>query len=321
MRKENVFFTRLQHPNEKDIAMKYWILIILCFCFYSCGDEGIEDVLQGLSAPSAPDVAITGVPPEIQSMVWDRFGTREELIAELADIQQGDHNWQERIGWYIRVISKMDRKRIYYNRYINAGGIAIVGNQTVNNQYFLMAKEIVLRMTKKHPEIRAQLLPRHEFYLVLLEAHTRSWELPEFLYLPFEDNKGGSCGGLQCWSRVGYGYDNVRPMSVFVHEFGHAIHLAINGNTQDSRLNPPLDPTFDARLKLAYENALEFGIWSGLYAEKNKDEYWAEGVHTWFYDIGPDRQFPTYADFATHDPLLDELLDEWFAKDSFHGEY
>ena len=301
--------------------MKYWILIILCFCFYSCGDEGIEDVLQGLSAPSAPDVAITGVPPEIQSLVWDRFGTREELIAELADIQQGDHNWQERIGWYIRVISKMDRKRIYYNRYINAGGIAIVGNETVNNQYFLMAKEIVLRMTKKHPKLRGQLLPRHEFYLILLNKTSYASELPEYLYNPYPDDNAGRCGGLRCWSTVGYEYDNVRPMSVFVHEFGHAIHLSINGNTQDSRLNAPLDPTFDARLQQAYENALELGIWSGLYAEKNKEEYWAEGVQLWFYEIGPDKQFPTHADFAARDPLLAKLLDEWFAKDTFRGVY
>ena len=301
--------------------MKYWILIILCFCFYGCGDEGLEDVLQGLPAPSAPDVVITSVPPEIQSMVWDRFGSREELIAKLADIQQGDHNWQERIGWYLRVISKMDRKRLYYNRYINAGGIAVVGNETVNDQYFLMAKRIVLRMTKKHPEIRGQLLPRYKFYLVLLRERSNSWELPEYLYSPYTDTVAGRCAGLSCWGIVGYGYNNRQPMTVFVHEFAHAIHLAINGNMDDTRLNPPLDPTFDARLKHAYENALEHGIWSGLYAETDKEEYWAEGVHTWFYDIGPDRPFPTHADFAAHDSLLAELLEEWFAKDSFFRRY
>ena len=304
--------------------MKYWILIILCFCFYGCGDEGIEDVLQGLPAPSAPDVVITSVPPEIQSMVWDRFGSREELIAKLADIQQGDHNWQERIGWYLRVISKMDRKRLYYNRYINAGGIAIVANLSVNDQYLFMANDIVLRMTQKHPEIREQLLPRYEFYLVLLSENARPWEMPEKLYIPADpkyENKAGRCGGLRCWSIVGYGYNNRQPMTVFVHEFAHAIHLAINGNMDDTRLNPPLDPTFDAHLKHAYENALEHGIWSDLYAETSYSEYWAEGVEAWFYDIGPDRPFPTHADFDARDPLLAKLIDEWFAKDSFFGAY
>ena len=301
--------------------MKYWILIILCFCFYGCGDEGIEDVLQGLPAPSAPDVVITSVPPEIQSMVWDRFGSREELIAKLADIQQGDHNWQERIGWYLRVISKMDRKRLYYNRYINAGGIAIVANLSVNDQYLFMANDIVLRMTQKHPEIRGQLLPRYKFYLVLLRERSNSWELPEYLYYPYTDTMAGRCAGLSCWGTVGYGYNNRQPMTVFVHEFAHAIHLAINGNMDDTRLNPPLDPPFDARLKHAYENALEHGIWLGLYAETSKEEYWAEGVHTWFYDIGPDRPFPTHADFAARDPLLAKLIEEWFAKDSFFGAY
>ena len=301
--------------------MKYWALIILCFCFYGCGDEGIQSTLQHLSAPSAPSVEITGVPPEIQSMMWDRFGPREQLIAELADIQQGDHNWQERIDWYLRVISKMDRKRIYYNRYINAGGIAIVGNAAVNDPYFRMAQEIVLRMTKKRPEIREQLLPQYNFYMVLLRERSNSWELPEYLYYPYTDPMAGRCPAIYCWGIVGYGYDNTKPMTVFVHEFAHAIDLAINGNTRDSRLNPPLDPTFDNRLAQAYENAIELGIWSGRYAERNEGEYWAEGVQLWFYDIGPDRPFPTHADFTARDPLLAKLIEEWFAKDSFWGEY
>lgn len=300
--------------------MKYWILIILCLCCYACSEEDIEEVLDPQSVPAAPPLSgvVTSVPPRIASKLWDPFWTRAELIAAIADIEKGEPDWEDRINSHIRLIAKRDRKRLYYNRYINAGGVAIVGNASVADKFFLMAKDIVLRMTKKHPNIRKQLLPRDNFYLVLLRDFARYLEMPEYLWSPQIEFDSGSCQANYCWSIVSYWHTH--PMEVFVHEFAHAIHKAINGNKY-MRLNPALDPTFDGRLQLAYENALELGTWRGLYAEKNYREYWAEGVEAWFYDIGPDREFPTHQAFAARDPMLAELIEEWFHRDMFWGEY
>ena len=74
---------------------------------------------------------------------------------------------------------------------------------------------------------------------------------------------------------------------------------------------------FHKRLEKAYKQAITLGTWKGRYAETNEKEYWAEGVRMWYYDIGPGGEFETHADFAARDPLLAEILDEWFFKDLF----
>lgn len=61
--------------------------------------------------------------------------------------------------------------------------------------------------------------------------------------------------------------------SIFIHEFGHAIH---------ERALARVDPTFDGRLRRAYESALAAGLWKGTYAASNRMEYWAEGTQSWF---------------------------------------
>jgi hypothetical protein len=45
-----------------------------------------------------------------------------------------------------------------------------------------------------------------------------------------------------------------------------------------------VDPTFDARVKRAYDQALAAGLWKGKYASVNHHEYFAEGVQSWFDD-------------------------------------
>jgi hypothetical protein len=45
-----------------------------------------------------------------------------------------------------------------------------------------------------------------------------------------------------------------------------------------------VDPTFDPRLKAAYDSAMKAGLWRGKYAGTNHHEYWAEGVQSWFDD-------------------------------------
>jgi hypothetical protein len=61
--------------------------------------------------------------------------------------------------------------------------------------------------------------------------------------------------------------------NILVHEFGHAIHEA--GMAK-------LDPTFDARLKKCYDEALAAGKWKNTYAAENHKEYFAEAVQSFF---------------------------------------
>jgi peptidyl-prolyl cis-trans isomerase A (cyclophilin A) len=45
-----------------------------------------------------------------------------------------------------------------------------------------------------------------------------------------------------------------------------------------------VDPTFEGRLREAWQDAKEHGLWRGTYAITNPAEYWAEAVQSWFDD-------------------------------------
>jgi hypothetical protein len=72
---------------------------------------------------------------------------------------------------------------------------------------------------------------------------------------------------------LGYPGDPYAAECILIHEFAHNIHLRGMNN---------VDPTFDARLKKAYGEAVKAGLWKGKYAATNHHEYFAEGVQSWF---------------------------------------
>ena len=96
-------------------------------------------------------------------------------------------------------------------------------------------------------------------------------------------------------------------VTVFVHEFAHAINLAI-------RL---LDTTFDDRLDAAYAAAKENGSYFGgvgstHQALRNPYEYWALSASRWFTVFTLEGQEFLHDEFRRQDPLMYELLTEWF---------
>ncbi len=242
----------------------------------------------------------------------------------------------------------------FYTKYIDAGGIAIVANADVSDKDLIQARHAVLTMTSKRPELRDPLKIDHGFYLTLIGPATWPSEIPEILPLNIperfgEDLPHGRCHlslasdltgvrGL-CYAPITYAIIYVEPdepcppdscrcwndycytiwdgprihiyLETFVHEFGHALEDAIR----------VLDPDFHDRLETAYVSAKELGTWAGLYAETNPTEYWAEGCTWWFYGkVSGDVQI-TRQELAERDPLLAELLSEWFPPVSLPWHY
>src|SRR5690606_20483486 len=77
-----------------------------------------------------------------------------------------------------------------------------------------------------------------------------------------------------------------------------------------------VDPTFDVRLKAAYDAALTEGLWKGCYAAINRSEYWAEAVQSWF-DTNRENDHDhnhvnTRAELREYDPRLAKLCEEVF---------
>ena len=77
-----------------------------------------------------------------------------------------------------------------------------------------------------------------------------------------------------------------------------------------------VDPRFESRLQKAYDEALQNGLWTNTYAGTNKEEYWAEGVQSWF-DTNREHDSEhnhvnTRAELKVYDPALAKLLEDVF---------
>ena len=193
----------------------------------------------------------------------------------------------------------------HYTKYINAGGVAIIGGRHVDNRFFYAAQEMVLSITSKRPEVRAFLTPNYGFRMILFASEWGIASLPEVMPAHSSRATLGHCfRGDYCASSVSLRENQLFFSHAFVHEFAHAMHYVIQG----------LDATFQARLETAYENALEVGgFWpEGTYGYTDVYEYWAVGVTTWFDTVA----HPTSSDvlapqFLAKDALLYLLLEEW----------
>ena len=106
-----------------------------------------------------------------------------------------------------------------------------------------------------------------------------------------------------------YGTDVYPYEDIFVHEFAHGV------------LNMGLERQFGGeefrrRLEADYEAAMEAGLWAATYASENPDEYWAEGVQSWFGLNDPPgfihNDVNTRAELEEYDPALAGLIREVF---------
>ncbi len=77
-----------------------------------------------------------------------------------------------------------------------------------------------------------------------------------------------------------------------------------------------VNPTFDTRLKAAYEAAMKAGLWKGKYASVNHHEYFAVGVAAWYghnrFNDFDHNHVHTRAQLLEYDPRLGVLCREVF---------
>ena len=79
-----------------------------------------------------------------------------------------------------------------------------------------------------------------------------------------------------------------------------------------------LDDTFHDRLTQAYDRAMSQGLWKGKYASTTPEEYFAEGVQSWFNNNRqPDHDHnfvDTRKELKEYDPALAAICEEVFGK-------
>ena len=193
----------------------------------------------------------------------------------------------------------------FYQQWINVEGFPVLASGKVNPYAMKEAAWQIKQMIGHRTDILKALAQlRGRFFILAYNEMTtdapenRGW-LPHF----FHSVRGRGGGGLFTFGSEESAFGRT---SLVVHELAHTIH----GNA----LNQLIDPTFDNRLKAVYNAAMEKGLWSGTFAASNKDEYWADGVDSWFdnstfIDTNP---IKTRDALKAYDPTLALLIAEVF---------
>ncbi|HXH05276.1 MAG TPA: hypothetical protein VNI83_01670 [Vicinamibacterales bacterium] len=224
----------------------------------------------------------------------------------------------------------------FYRKYTDALGIPVVASARVPDDALLVARDIVVHMLAKRPDLRAELIrqrwrvgvmaqsevttdiPEHRDRKKpgpgdprLTEAEKRQYAegtgIARMTDKEYWDRRARGLGGnpTTCAEENLLGYPGTRYYgeNILVHEFAHAI---MNGAIRR------VDPTLFEAIQAAYREAMAKGLYRGHYAATNASEYWAEGTQWWFWsnyewhDGSVRVQSPE--DLRAYDPTLFELL-------------
>lgn len=216
----------------------------------------------------------------------------------------------------------------FYTQSISASGFPIVASAKVNPYALKEAAYILDLMLANRPDVRTAMI-RSGARLCIMAHHEFTTDLPEFARLGRGEQPGFSgvsakdywnarargTGGSQtdpfctCAEEnvLGFPGDPYAKECILIHEFAHNIHLRGMAN---------VDPTFDARVKAAYDAAMKAGLWKAAYASVNHHEYFAEGVQSWFdnnrENDNEHNHVNTRAELIEYDPGLAALCREVF---------
>ncbi len=207
----------------------------------------------------------------------------------------------------------------FYKKYISANGYPIISSDKVDNYALKEAAYLVNLMLAKRPDVKQAMVKSGSRMIIMSEDEYTS-DVPEHSHLKphdFWDARARGLGGSQTDPVCSCGEENLLcfegdPYStenILIHEFAHNIHLRGMVN---------VDKTFDDRVKRAYEEAMNEGLWKTKYASTNHHEYFAEGVQSWFNNNRePDHDHNhvnTRKELKEYDPRLAALCEEVFGE-------
>ncbi len=167
----------------------------------------------------------------------------------------------------------------FYTKYQSAHGLPVVGSSKVSDYALREAAYLADQMLAHRPELRDAMI-RNKVRIAVMAVSERTTDIPEHrdlqpkLYWNIRARGLGasrerpavSCAEENLLNYIG---DPYSTENIMIHEFAHAIH---------SMGLQTVTPTFQPRLRNAYEGAKAKGLWKNTYAISNISEYWAEGA-------------------------------------------
>lgn len=211
----------------------------------------------------------------------------------------------------------------FYTQMVDAHGVPVLGSARVTESALKEAAFLVDTMLSARPDVRAAMVKNH-LRCVVMAASERTTDLPEQRDMKpkeFWDVRARGLGASKHTPVVSCGEENLlgstgdpyKGENILIHEFAHAMHgLGL----------VDVDPTFDRRLRSAYDGAIGRGLWKGTYAASSPEEYWAEAVQSWFdCNLDPPdfqhNEVDTREDLRAYDPAVSALVEEVYGKSAW----
>ena len=206
----------------------------------------------------------------------------------------------------------------FYQKYLDAGGLPVLGSTNVSDYAMLEARWILLHMLSHRQEI-LPVMATNRGRLVVMAYSEYTTDVPEQAKRApkvFWDRRARGLGGriASCGEEnlLSFPGDPYSTESILVHEFAHAV---LNVGML------ALDPGFKDRVRAAYRKAMDAGLWKETYAATNVEEYWAEGSQSWFDDNresdAQHNHVNTRVELKEYDPELASLCAEVFGEISW----
>lgn len=203
----------------------------------------------------------------------------------------------------------------WYQKMILVETLPIISSARTSDPALREAAYIVRQMLGSRPEI-LQTLADESARVVVMAYDEYTTDLPEQRHMRpkvYWDSRARGLGGRICScaeeNLLGFPGDPYSTENIFIHEFAHVVHgVALKR----------LDPTFDRRLRTAYTQAQELGLWENTYAAVDAGEYWAEAVQCWFDNNRENDSLHnavnTRGELKSYDPTLAALCAEVFGE-------
>lgn len=211
----------------------------------------------------------------------------------------------------------------FYKKYVDVNGIHLMSSHRVPDSCLVQAHRTLYAMTSMLPREVLDAMTRIDTRVVVMARYEGTTDVPEHAYLEGDtalnwNLRARGLGGeldepiTSCAEEniLAYQIDKYHAEDILIHEFSHSIHLI--GIVQ-------VDPTINKQLRQLLDQALAEGKYQGTYAGTNPEEYWAEGVQSWFNVNGevprPDgkhNHVNTREELKQYDPRLAALVGKYF---------
>jgi alpha-glucosidase len=201
----------------------------------------------------------------------------------------------------------------FYKKHVDYKGFSILGSAKVSDAALVEARYLVDQLLGEREDILKAMIKAGCRFMVMAPTEMTT-DVPEQRHMDkaYWDKRarglGGklsSCGEENLLNLKG---DRYRQENILIHEFNHAIHqYGLRA----------VDPTFNRRLRAAYQKAMDKGLWKGTYVATNPSEYWAEGAQAYFDCMRPQFGANTREKLQKYDPGLFALADEVYKQSKF----